>query len=436
MYKITKVVAVVAVFILLAGCDKTEKMAINNDLIKLAKSDDAYTCSADPSWILDPSYPTEVKYGKNAQLCQFYQFSWHTFINLMSTPNGQERKYQSQTNYPVFLGDKLNSCRNKRIASQLFIRTQKDVHTTSQDFLLPTGENQALSGAVLYDQKGNIVLYEARLNRNMCNVAIDSATLPALTTEIKSSWRKIIESDKADYIWVESDTSGNGQLEPDEIYGLVGFHLVKSTQLHPEFIWATFEHRKNAPDCQKVSPIAANKSWNFTSETCSGSLPNPSSGCDFNKTLDHEDTPAHVGTPTEVCQVYAQGTRDGDNQSEKNRSDIITINAELNIMFNLLPGSSALSVLKNYELVGAIWEDDVTKPSSDKGNLRGSIQLANTTMETNAQQGFGPTSDGIPYTGPTKDSAAQCFDCHGYTSPSTNAGVSHMFEHIHGTAKK
>ena len=31
--------------------------------------------------------------------------------------------------------------------------------------------------------------------------------------------------------------------------GLVGLHLVINTQLHPEFVWATFEHVNNAPNC-------------------------------------------------------------------------------------------------------------------------------------------------------------------------------------------
>ena len=437
MINLTRVVAITAAIVMLAGCSKSADTAITKDLLALAKTDDAYICSADPNWILDPSSPpSEVRYGKNAQICQFYQFSWQWFINLMSTPSGQERNYQNQTNYPVFVSDSVSSCANTTIASQLFIRTQKDAHTTTEDFVLPTGEHQALAGAVLYDQNGNIVLYEARFDRNMCNVAKDSKTLPAGTTEIKSSWRKITESEKADYVWVQSDTNGNGKQDSDEIYGLVGFHLVKSTALHPEFIWATFEHRKNAPDCQKTPSTASSKNWSFTSEACANSLPNPNSDCNFNKTLNTQATPALTGTPTEVCQVYAQGTRNGDNQSEKNHADIITINAELNIMFNLLPDSDSLSVLKNYELVGAIWENDINQPSSVTSNLRGSIQLANTTMETNAQQGFGTDFKGIPYTGPTTDTAAQCFDCHNYTGPTTNAGVSHMFKHIHGSTGK
>lgn len=432
MLNIIKLAITVPTLLLLMACNKAEETAINKDILKLAKSNDAYVCSADPNWILNPSLPSEVTYGKNAQICQFYQFSWQTLIDLMTTPNNQERKFLNQTKYPVFMGDAIDSCGNTTVASQLFIRTMKDAQTNADDFILPTGENQALSGATIYDQNGNIVLYEARFNRGMCNVAQDSKTLPANTTEIKTSWRKITETEKTEYVWIQSDTNGNGQMDNDEIYGLVGFHLVKSTALHPEFIWATFEHRKNAPDCQKVSPPSANSDWSFASKACADSLPNPDSSCNFNKTLDNVTNPPLTGTPTEICQVYAQGTRDGDNQSEKNRSDIITINAELNIMFNLLSSDNPLAVLRNYELVGAIWENDVSQPSSVVSNLRGSIQLANTTMETNAQQGFSE----IPYTGPTTTPAAQCFDCHNYTGPSTNAGVSHMFNHIHGSTSK
>lgn len=439
MPNIKKLVAISVALLAITGCNQKEKDAIDKDLLTLAKTDDTYICSADPSWIIDPNNPpAEIPLGENAQICQFYQFSWQWFINLMYAPNGTERNYQSQANYPVFVGPTNNSCTNNVETSKLFVRTQKDAHTTAEDFTLPTGENQALSDAVIYDQNGNIVLYEARFDRNMCNVAQGSKTLPAGTTEIKSSWRKITEAEKPEYVWLQSDTNANGTLDSDEIYGLVGFHLVKSTALHPEFIWATFEHRKNAPDCQKKGNPASDKNWSFASESCAGSLPNPTANCEFNKTLDHDSSPSMTGTPTEICQVYAQGTNPGDNQSEKNRDNIITINAELNVMFNLLPEASSLAVLKHYELVGGIWENDVTKPSSDESNLRGSIQLANTTMETNAQQGFGtaPGYDGIPYTGPTNlQPAAQCFDCHGYSGPDSNAQVSHIFSKIHGSSK-
>jgi len=429
MLNIKKVITTTTVFATLTACNIQEK-SINQDIHALEKASNI--CSADQRWIKDPTNPPkEIPKGKNAELCQFYQFSWQTFINLMYAPDGIQRNYQNQQNYPIFMGTNTNSCTNNTEKSKLFIRTRKDIHTTAEDFTLPSGENQALANAVIYDQNGNIVLYEPRFDRNMCNLAKNSKTLPAGTTEIKSSWRKINEAEKAEYIWLQSDTNANGLLDSDEIYGLVGFHLVKSTELHPEFIWATFEHRKNAPDCQKAANKSVIEDWSFASESCANTLPTTVVSCEFNKTLD-DTAPALTGTPTEICQVYAQGTRNGDNQSAKNRSDIITINAELNTMFTLLPSYNSLAILKNYEIVGAIWENDVTKPSSDESNLRGSIQLANTTMETNAQQGFGPDFKGLPYTGPTNQSAAQCFDCHSYTGPENNAAVSHIFSNIHG----
>lgn len=429
METIGKIAAFVSVAVIVVACTKQERKSIDRDLAALTSTQNNYECIANASWISNPeSPPNEIPEGENASLCQFYQFSWQWFINLMAEPNLGERNYQSQNNYPVFLGESINSCKNNTVTSKLFVRTQKDRHTTSSDFILPSGKSQALNNAVIYDQNGNVVLYEARFDRNMCAVPKDSATLPAGTTEIKTSWRKITASEKANYIWIQSDTNDNGGLDADEIYGLVGFHLVKSTALHPEFIWATFEHKNNAPDCQKPSSGKSARDWSFASEACAQTLPNPSESCEFNKTLD-TTSPSMIGTPTEICQVYAQGTRIGDNQAEKNRSDIITINAGLNIMFNLLPEEDPLAVLKHYELVGAIWENDISQPSSNVSNLRGSIQLANTTMETNAQQGFSE----IVYTGPSGlEPAANCFACHQYSGPKTNAEVSHLFDDIHG----
>jgi hypothetical protein len=429
MINIKTIITVICASAILGACYKQEQKSIVNNLQVLEKTDDLSICGAQASWILDPNTPpTEIPLGSNAQICQFYQFSWQWFINLMDKPDNLTRNFLNQENYPVFIGSSKDSCTNNTDVSKFFIRTQKDAHTTEDDFTIPTGENQALNNAVIYDQNGNVVLYEARFNRELCDVEKDSATLPANSMEIKSSWKTITESEKADYVWVQTDADNDGEIESHEVYGLVGFHLVQSTALHPEFIWATFEHRKNAPDCQKKSSAASAKQWSFASEYCAVTLPTPNVSCEFNKTLDTA-TPSIKGTPTEICQVYAQGTNPGDNQSETNRSDIITINAELNIMFNLLPMDHSSAILKNYELVGGIWENDINLASSVTTNLRGSIQLANTTMETNAQQGFKE----IPYSENSDlQPAANCFDCHNYTGPTTNASVSHMFSKIHG----
>jgi len=311
----------------------------------------------------------------------------------MYKPDNVTRNFFNQEKYPVFVGPTDSSCANNTEVSKFFIRSQKDVHTTASDFTVPTGENQALSDAVIYDQNGNIVLYEARFNRELCDVAQSSDTLPAGSMEIKSSWKTITETEKSDYVWVQNDADNDGDIESHEVYGLVGFHLVQSTTLHPEFIWATFEHRKNAPDCQKAPVAGTSGQWSFASEACAASLP----------------------TPTNT-----------------NQSNIVSINAELNILFNSLPVDNSLAILRNYKLVGGIWLHDTSSPSSVISNLRGSIQLANTTMETNAQQGFSETI----YTNKTVTPAANCFDCHNYSGPENNKNVSHMFSEIHGSGKQ
>ena len=43
-------------------------------------------------------------------------------------------------------------------------------------------------------------------------------------------------------------------------WGLLGLHLVQKTQNHGEFIWASFEHVANSPDCNPggSNPIQQN----------------------------------------------------------------------------------------------------------------------------------------------------------------------------------
>ncbi|TMP35972.1 hypothetical protein [Pseudoalteromonas rubra] len=395
-------------------------------------SQDPLFCPANINWVTNPNSPPNEIPGGGQNLCQFYQFSWQWFISLINAPNGKDRTFLNEDRYAIYLGSDQDSCAPNTLESKLFVRGDKDPHTTSEDFTAPHEMNQALNNAVLYDQNGNIVLYETRFDRGMCNVARGSATLPAGTTEIKTSWRKITEKDMLNYVWVRSDTNNNGEIDADELYGMVGFHLVISTKDHPEFIWATFEHKYNAPDCQKANQPASD--WSFASEQCAASLPNPDVNCEFNKTIDPSKTGKSplTGKPTEVCQVYAQGTAEGDNQAEHNRANIISLNEQLNKVFKRMPTYNSLRVLAEYELVGGLWLNDVSQSSKNRDNQRGSIQLANTTMETNAQQGFSE----VVYTGPNNlQPAANCFNCHGYSGPTENAKVSHIFSSIHGSSK-
>lgn len=387
---------------------------------------DSGDCPASDSWVTDPNPPNEIPAPAN--ICQFHQFSWQWFIALMQEGGGGTRAFQDQDEFPLFLRDE-NSCTATGVDNQLFVRVGKDDNGQETDFVLPGDNRQAGSGSIIYDQNGNVVYYEVRFSRDQCELDPTTATMfPAGTTELKMSWRVITEAEMDSYVWMEADVNGDTLL-----LGLVGFHFVRSTADHPEFIWATFEHKLNVPDCQETASMT--DGWSFTSATCAGELPNPTSCMSFNEAI-KIPTPTPIpltgGEPTEICRVYADGSRPGDNQYDTNVSNINELNTQLvgsDGFITALDSSNPLAVLQNYELVGALWVTDPSMTANELSNQRGSIQLANTTMETTEQQGFSEP----PYTGPDNlQPAANCFACHDY-QPEQNICTSHIFSHIFGT---
>lgn len=392
-------------------------------------------CNASASWVSNPQNPpTEIPLGANAQICQFHQFSWQWFIALMSIA-GDSRVFQNEQNYPLLQEVGVNSCKTTGTKTRLFVRTRKDDDNPNDDFTLPERIGQAGGDASIYDQNGNVVFYEVRFSRDQCSLDQAAQMFPPGTTEIKVSYRVITPADKPNYVWINADINGDGTVGTDELLGMVGFHLVKSTALHPEFVWATFEHKQNVPDCQAM-PGPNAPAWSFTSAACAGQLPNSvdPTTCNFNMAV--PGTVISGGTPTQICRVYHDGSRPGDNQVDTNVANIDSLNSQLvgvNGFITALPDSNPLAVLKNYMLVGALWENDVTQPSSVLANQRGSIQLANTTMETTFQQA--PNFQSMPYTGTNNlQSASNCFACHSYT-PGNNVALSHTFPKIQGAAK-
>jgi hypothetical protein len=430
--KISLIVMGLGVMLVVLGCASAASTPTTETTTDDSTTPVSDSCIASPDWVSNPEgAPDEVPMGENAHICQFHQFSWQWFIALLNDDGSGNRVYENQQDYPLLLIDQ-NSCAATNVERQLFVRNGKNDNGSEDDFVLPERINQAGSESIIYDQNGNVVYYEVRFSRNECSLDSTAMMFPAGTTELKVSWRVITEADKSNYVWINADINNDGTVGADELLGMVGFHLVRSTELHPEFIWATFEHKQNAPNCQ-TTPTTT-EGWSFARATCAGQLPNSvdPSACAFNKPPT-PPTPAPLsgGTPSEICQVYQDGSRPGDNQYDTNVAAIDQLNEELtgpNGYITVLPVSNPLAVLQNYKLVGALWENDVTLPSSDLSNQRGSIQLANTTMETTEQQGFSE----LPYTGTSNlQPAANCFACHNY-QPGNNVALSHIFKEIFG----
>lgn len=389
-------------------------------------------CNASSTWVSDPSAPPEIP-NNGPTLCEFHQFSWMTFLALMNPPSaGADRAFQNEQNYPLLQASGTDSCAPNAAQSRPFIRIRKD-DDNQNDFKLPVDIKQAGGGAILYDQKGNVVYYEVRFSRTECTQdPAKTQFADPNTTEIKVSYRVITEADKPNYVWINADLNGDGTTGADELLGMVGFHLVKSTPLHPEFIWATFEHKSNVPECQ--TQPSTKTGWSFLSETCAAQLPNSvdTQTCNFNMITDPPIPGLTGGPPTPVCRVYHDGSKSGDNQFDANVADIDMLNTQLvgpSGFITALDVKNPLAVLKNYMLVGALWVTDIKQGSDVLTNQRGSIQLANTTMETTHQQADAQGAP-LPYTGTSNlQPALNCFVCHGY-KPDNNVAQSHIFKNI------
>jgi hypothetical protein len=382
-----------------------------------------YSCEAQSSWITDPNAPNEVPLGKQADFCEFYQFSWQWFLQLMSPAKTNDviRQFQNTVKYPLLEADGHDSCDG--------VITSKTLVTSLNKVDLPERTGQAgTNGKGIYDQHGNAVLYEVRFSRNLCDAGKvqQKANFDFPTTEIKTAWKQMTASDdKSRYLIMEANIDG---IPGDEILGMIGFHVAIATADHPEMIWASFEQRDNSPTCKDSK--AANQEWSFASKAC---INDPSS-CTWNNVSTVDSITG--GTPNQVCTEHPYGTQIGDPNYVKNIAAITDLNSQIKGFLTELntDPNNTMAVLQYYFNIGSLWLSDPSKSSVTStgapslANQRGSLRMANTVMETSFQDGFSSTGENHQY-------GSNCFGCHEFkvdpnyrnTGPHNNFDVSHIF---------
>jgi hypothetical protein len=360
-------------------------------------------CAASMSWITSPTEPADV--ASSETFCDFYQFSWQWFLAQVSPANAGDPSGDRvfETNRVVNPQGGTNQCAANALtgraaaAKMLTMRGTKPMDAVAaNDF----EDNQA-DGNPLYDQNGNVLYFNMWYSPEECNAT--SAGFVAGTLEIKTSWRVLTAPDPTYYSMQATLPDGS-----NATLGLVGFHLVNWTPTHPEMIWASFEHKANAPSCDGSD---ATSGWSFTSDAAAaclaanpvanGSISPTCASFDFNTPPANPPTPAPAtGTPDEVCRLFENGNQPGTaingNDNAANLLAIQQLNAALvgpTGMLTGLPADSPMAVWKNYEMIGGLW----TKGGAASGNppvpnaggpadpnspQRGSLELANMTMET------------------------------------------------------
>jgi hypothetical protein len=277
-----------------------------------------YNCTADPTWFSSPSMPTEVKQSAgpgDSNFCDFYQFSWQAFAYLMapSANNPKVLNFEDTTQFQELEvnsdGTPANSCDAQVTGKTLFVRSVKPADGGTE-FVIPERIGQAGGGATIYDQNNNVVYYDVRFGKSLCNVnsVKTQMNFPGGTTELKTAWKVMgAGDDQSKFITMQAQI---GTDKNPTTLGMIGFHIAIATPNHPEFVWATFEHDINVPDC--AAPASAS-GWSFTSAACATALQKQDqkaiAQCNFNNAKAQTSV---TGNPTEICRDFPYGSAPSD----------------------------------------------------------------------------------------------------------------------------
>lgn len=390
--------------------------------------------------------PNDAAFSSSSN-CEFHQWSWQMFLWLTQEEDGMPR-FLSFNSPQSLLG----------MEHRGFLpRMTKSPGTESFDEYLQAGTD-----GIFVDHNGKAVYYSQYINStfenfitsnqltNPTNVrSMDPTTAFPIdgtkgALELKASW-KIVDSDDdvSDMFTMETtvakleNKNGKIVINPDKsksvTVALVGFHIGGIVEGHPEMIWATFEHKRNAPDVPHgttLEQVVSKDDYTFyTAGTKLGDCNVNAAASDL--TLNQRKQT--LSPITQACRQYAFGNAKGVNTS--NTESIQTINASV---YSQLDSNS---VWRNYFEVGAIWfleqnalepgmnlaTDSFTAPSGRSVNLTGSLKLSNATIETFTQR---------------QTTMDNCFRCHNTAQefppkmtleplPATNLNISHAFQNIY-----
>ena len=427
-------------------------VAITSAAILLSSMAIAEECVAPPFWFTN-GRTTEFDYSKPLDPqndCDFYEFGWQTFLFVMQPddPSGSRPKLLDFATPSDVFGANAPMAFPKKRDGLLSLSPRAIKSRNGSDF---TTIFQALSGGAVVDKNGRSLYFGLHMNSTFVdflrkhkldtvggiNAADAKLEFPPGSLEFKSSWRIVASGeDTSKYFTtkalVPTLVEQNNQVVVDpnitreETVALVGLHVVGVAKGHPEFIWATFEHVENSPDllAGHSSPTApvSEDDWTFYKAKTPFNQSNIPNSKKDSEPLRITDAANQTLAPiTQVFRHYPFG-------GEEPRG-IITLNGSVH---EKLPVNS---VLKQYEMIGAVWINDPAAKFKENSIFRddvlaGATKLSNSTMET-----F------------TQNTAKNCFSCHHtrgereipntpYFLPAKRISVSHMLMQSYSQAKQ
>lgn len=396
-------------------------------------------CKSNPSWFPHSKTPEPDNEGfSSSSNCEFHQWSWQTFLWLTEEVDGK----------PRFLSF---------VSPHSLVRISADGST----FRMKKGNTpepfdeylQAGTDGIMVDQQGRAVYYSQYLNKEFVDFILSNkltqpdvvlhkfnpeTPFPIGAIELKASWKIVQEGEDTSDMFtmngvVNKLVNKDGKISVDPTQteevklALVGFHIGGVVKGHPEMIWATFEHQRNAPNVPKnVTPntVISKQDWTFYQANT------PYKNCNVNMAksnkLQLDEKTQTLSPVTQVCREFEFG-----NDSNSKDKNVITNDqniADLNA--DVLSHLNEDDVWRNYFEVGAIWfkGKDKLKPNMPLDTdeiLTGSLKLSNATIETYTQ---------------IQSTMNNCFRCHNteqsftpglHPLPGLNINISRAFQNIY-----
>ncbi len=175
------------------------------------------------------------------------------------------------------------------------------------------------------------------------------------------------------------------------VVGLVGLHIIHKTALGQQFIWATFEHKRNAPDVNQVASRTFTPPYTYYNVNC-----NPNT--DYYKCVANAN-PAKVNGGKNPYNAPIQTVRQTPIATRPN-NDVAGLNQY--VWSQVIAKQNPNSVFLNYELVNTLWSNQNT-----------TIPPGTRTPLVATQLSPGPSQE--PVSNATMETYVQsltCLDCH------------------------
>ena len=347
-------------------------------------------------------------------------------------------------NFSEFVSNAAKSCQAIKYGIDNGFVNNTDISKTLYSLFCPTNkdiiENEAATAAA---SSISIPDLETAIDFLSMNMEVKTAWVDAST--LKHPENYITQKGS---IPIFTQVTGENKMinswNKNAVLALVGMHVVGSVKDHPEMIWATFEHKDNAPNSNYYyinnmgKPTShsdldtqTNNRWLLSNGTHVNNVTefgksetDANSGVTYIVTPDKsKPSPKPVSTPSNVNRLNPWGT-EANKSNAKMNTDVISTNISVLKQLEMFYKNKGLGDVDdprfNYILTGASWGAKDSFPTGSKASeIAGTPAMANTTMET-FQQSY-TQKDG---------SKTGCFSCHGIEPKDNKFDVSHIFKKI------